>query len=88
VADKGYHSNRMLTDLEAVGIRAYIAEPDRRRRIWRGKTAAREAVYRNRRRIRGARGRRLLRQRGERLERPCAISIAPGACVARISAAM
>ena len=33
---------------------------------------ARDAVYRNRRRIRGARGKRLLRQRGERLERPFA----------------
>ena len=31
-----------------------------------------EAVYANRRRIRGERGQRLLRQRGERLERPCA----------------
>jgi hypothetical protein len=29
-------------------------------------------VYRNRRRIRETRGKRLLRQRGERLERPCA----------------
>ena len=33
---------------------------------------ARDAVYRNRRRIRGARGLRLLRRRGERLERPFA----------------
>ena len=32
--------------------------------------AARDAVYANRRRIRGARGRALLRQRSERLERP------------------
>jgi hypothetical protein len=32
----------------------------------------RDTVYRNRRRIHGARGKRLLRQRGERLERPCA----------------
>ena len=32
----------------------------------------RDAVYRNRRRIRGTRGKRLLRQRGERLERPFA----------------
>ena len=31
-----------------------------------------EAVYANRRRIRGERGQRLRRQRGERLERPCA----------------
>ena len=40
------------------------------RRNWKGKAAAREAVYANRRRIRGTRGQRLLRQRGERLERP------------------
>ena len=44
----------------------------RGRRNWRGKPTARAAVYRNRRRIRGARGQRLLRQRGERLERPFA----------------
>ena len=72
VADKGYHSNQTLVDLEAVGIRAYISEPTRGRRKWRGKAEARDAVYRNRRRIRGARGKRLLRQRGERLERPFA----------------
>ena len=72
VGDKGYHSNQVLVDLEAVGVRAYLSEPDRGRRNWRGKTAARDAVYRNRRRIRGARGQRLLRQRGERLERPFA----------------
>jgi transposase len=72
VADKGYHSNQSLVDLEAVGVRSYISEPDRRRRNWRKKPAARAAVYRNRRRIRGARGLRLLRLRGERLERPFA----------------
>jgi transposase len=72
VADKGYHSNQELVDLEAVGIRTYISEPDRGRRNWTDKTAARDAVYRNRRRIRGARGQRLLRLRGERLERPFA----------------
>ena len=72
VADKGYHSNQVLVDLEAVGVRAYLSEPDRGRRNWRGKPTARAAVYRNRRRIRGARGQRLLRQRGERLERPFA----------------
>ena len=44
----------------------------RGRRNWRGKPTARAAVYRNRRRIRGARGQRLLRQRGKRLERPFA----------------
>jgi len=72
VGDKGYHSNQELLDLEAVGVRSYISEPDRGRRNWKKNLAARDAVYRNRRRIRGARGKRLLRQRGERLERPSA----------------
>ena len=66
VGDKGYHSNQELTDLEAVGIRSYISEPDRGRRNWKGKAEARAAVYRNRRRIHGARGQRLLRWRTTR----------------------
>ena len=68
VGDKGYHSNQSLVDLEAVGVRSYISEPDRGRRNWKKKPDARAAVYRNRRRIRGPRGLRLLRLRGERLE--------------------
>ena len=72
VGDKGYHSNQSLVDFETLGLRSYISEPDRGRRNWTGKAEARAAVYRNRRRIRGARGRRLLRLRGERLERPFA----------------
>ena len=72
VADKGYHSNQVMVDLEAVGVRSYISEPDRGRRKWTANPDALAAVSRNRRRIRGARGKRLLRQRGERLERPCA----------------
>ena len=70
VADKGYHSNATMVAFAAVGVRSYVSEPDRGRRNWKGKAAAREAVYASRRRIRGARGQRLLRQRGERLERP------------------
>ena len=72
VADKGYHSNPVRVDLEAVGVRSYISEPDRGRRTWAKNPEARNAVYRNRRRIRGARGKCLLRQRGERLARPFA----------------
>jgi transposase len=72
VGDKGYHCNQSLVDLEAVGVRSYISEPDRGRRSWRKSPDARDAVYRNRRRIRGRRGQRLLRLRGERLERPFA----------------
>ena len=70
VADKGYHSNQVLVDLEALDLRTYIAEPDRGRRNWRKKAVARDAVYANRRRIRGTRGRALQRRRSERLERP------------------
>jgi transposase len=69
VADKGYHSNEVVKDVKDVGVRSYIPEPDRGRRNWQGKEAEREAVYGNRRRIRGARGKRLLKQRGEKLER-------------------
>ena len=67
VADKGYHSNDSLTGLG--GIRTYISEPKRGRRNWEGKPDAQEAVYANRRRIRGRRGKALLRKRGEFLER-------------------
>jgi transposase len=72
VGDKGYHSNQWLVDLEELAVRSYIAEPYRGRRNWTKNPTARDAVYRNRRRIRGARGLRLLRLRGERLERPFA----------------
>ena len=70
VADKGYHSNQVLVDLAALDLRTYIAEPDRGRRKWTKHSAAHDAVYANRRRIRGARGRRLQRHRSEYLERP------------------
>jgi transposase len=70
VADKGYHSNQVLVDLAALDLRTYIAEPERGRRKWTRHPAARDAVYANRRRIRGARGRRLQRRRSEYLERP------------------
>jgi transposase len=69
IADKGYHSNGVLTDLKALEIRSYISEPDHGRRNWKGKEREKAAVYGNRRRIRGARGKGLLRLRGERVER-------------------
>src|SRR6266571_2672085 len=69
IADKGYHSNQTMEDLDAVGIRSYIAEPDRGRRDWSKAPEAQAPVYGNRRRIRGQRGRRLMRARGETIER-------------------
>jgi transposase len=82
VGDKGYHCNQSLVDLEAVGVRSYISEPDRGRRNWEKEAEARAAVYRNRRRIRGSRGLRLLRLRGERLERPFAHLYETGGLIA------
>ena len=72
VADKGYHSRTTVQDLETLDIRTYISEPDRGPQSWADQDAERDAVYANRRRIRGTRGKRLLRRRGELLERPCA----------------
>jgi len=72
VADKGYHSNDVVADLEEMEIRSYVSEPDRGRRQWKDKKREQRAVYANRRRITGERGKRLLRLRGELLERPFA----------------
>jgi len=69
VADKGYHSRDTVLDLETHGFRTYISEPDRGPQVWADQQDARDAVYANRRRVRGARGRRLLRRRGEHVER-------------------
>src|SRR5881296_4294407 len=69
VLDKGYHSNEVLTKLAEWEVRSYCSEPERGRRRWEGKKEEQAAVYANRRRIQGERGKRLLRQRGEKLER-------------------
>ena len=79
VADKGYHSNDTMTAFRDLGIRSYISEPDRGRRHWKNKAAEQQAVYANRRRIRGDRGKQLLRQRGLMLERPFAHTLETGA---------
>jgi len=69
VTDKGYHSNDSLLGFQERGMRTQISEPDRGRRNWKNKADAKKAVYANRRRIRGERGKQLQRQRGEKLER-------------------
>jgi transposase len=69
VLDKGYHSKQSLLDLEEMDIRSYASEPARGRQAWEGQADAKAAVYANRRRVRGERGKRLLRSRGEKLER-------------------
>ncbi len=71
VADKGYHKAETLADLDAIGVRSYVPEPERKhRRRWKAKPAShKDAVYANRRRVRGERSRRLQRKRSELVER-------------------
>jgi transposase len=69
VADKGYHSKAVMLALQLTGWRTYIAEPRRGRQIWEGQHDERDAVYGNRRRKNGARGKVLMRRRGEVIER-------------------
>jgi transposase len=69
VTDKGYHSRAVVSELTEWGVRTYCSEPNRGRQRWPEQEREQQAVYANRRRIRGARGLRLLRQRGEKLER-------------------
>jgi len=72
VGDKGYHAAETLALLNGpLGLRTYIPEPQRKRRWkWRERSQAeRLAVTANRRRVRGARGKRLQRVRSELTER-------------------
>lgn len=69
VGDRGYHSTAVLLELEEAGLRSYLSEPDRGRRRWKDNIDAQLATYENRRRNRGARGKRLHRRRAEFSER-------------------
>ena len=70
VADKGYHKADTLVDCAEAEIRTYIPERRGRRRNWTDKPEGQQgAVYANRRRCKGARSKRLQRQRSERVER-------------------
>jgi transposase len=80
VADKGYHSGDVLVAMREAEVRTYIAEPDRERRKWADKRERQAAVYRNRQRIRGNRGKQLLRRRGEQVERTFRTPMRPALC--------
>jgi len=69
VTDKGYHSRAVIRELSEWGVRTYCSEPNRGRQRWNEQEREQQAVYANRRRVRGERGLWLLRQRGEKLER-------------------
>ena len=69
VADKGYNSGQVLMKLKQAGVRSYIPEPERGPRKWDGKRREQKAVYGNRRRVSGRRGKALQRLRSEYVER-------------------
>src|SRR5437879_3569207 len=70
VADKGYHSGAVLERVKSYEVRTYIPEKKQAgQRHWEGKTEEQQAVYQNRRRVRGGYGKSLLRRRGELVER-------------------
>jgi transposase len=47
VTDKGYHSKQTVLDMQSLGLRTYISEPDRGRQHWIDQHAERDAVYAN-----------------------------------------
>lgn len=81
VADKGYHSASLLSDCAGCEIRTYIPERKQKGdRRWTDKPAGwRDAVYANRRRVTGKRGKRLSRRRSEIVERTFAHMCETGA---------
>lgn len=72
VTDKGYHKVELLLELSRAAYRTYIPVPDQkgqRRFTDKGGMLAREAYHHNRARVRRAKGKKLLRRRGELIER-------------------
>jgi transposase len=70
VADKGYHKAETLAECEQWNTRTYIPEPKRQAYQWNDKPAAwRKATEANRRRVQGARSKRLQKKRSELVER-------------------
>ena len=79
VTDKGYHSSETVLAVQRAPARSYIPEPNRGRRKWSGKADEQKAVYANRRRVNGTYGKRLLKKRGELIERSFAHCYETGA---------
>ncbi len=70
ITDKGYHSGAVVERVKGYEVRSYIPEKQQKgRRNWQGKAEEQQAVYQNRRRVRGDYGKSLLRRRGELVER-------------------
>ena len=69
VADKGYHKAQTLADCESCNTRTYIPEPKGRHYKSDDQPERQRAVKGNRRRIKGAKSKRLQRRRSEVVER-------------------
>jgi transposase len=69
--DKGYHAREQLALASCFSVRTYVAEPVRKyRNDWTNSPAEQQdAVYANRRRVKGSHGRALQRLRSEKVER-------------------
>jgi transposase len=79
VTDKGYHSDETVLAVQEIEARSYFSEPQRPKRRWAGKPDEQKAVYANRRRIKGSYGKKLLKKRGELIERSFAHCYETGA---------
>jgi hypothetical protein len=82
VADKGYHKVELLLELRRAEYRTYIPVPDQkgqRQFADKGGMLGREAFHDNRKRVRRPKGKKLLRLRGERIERTFALTCETGA---------
>src|SRR5450631_3015264 len=78
VTDKGYHSGAVVKRVKSYEVRSYIPEKQQKgQRNWAGKQAEQQAVYANRRRVRGEYGKSLLRRRGELVERSKLLPYSP-----------
>jgi transposase len=79
VADKGYHSRAVLTNLDGGPWKTRIAEPQRQGvSRWHDDKDARRAVYNNRVRLRSEVGKQAMRQRAEVVERSFAHTLERG----------
>jgi transposase len=79
VADKGYHSRKVMTDLDGGVFKTRIAEPEHKGMLhWHGDLAARKAVYANRARLKSEIGKQAMRDRAEIVERSFAHNLDRG----------
>ena len=81
VTDKGYHKVELLLELRKAEYRTYIPVPEQkgqRKFVDKGGMLAREAFHDNRKRVTRKKGKKLLKLRGELIERTFALACETG----------